>query len=80
MSSRHTVTGPPGGPPAHAARPGPSPTRIAVVLAALAAVATAAWLGGTVLLKSTGPATTTPVSASQITVTPATPGGSVPRP
>ena len=58
MPSRHTVTGPRAGRPAHAARPGLSPARIAVVLGALAALAAAGWLGATALLKSTGPAAT----------------------
>ncbi len=50
------------------------------MLGALAALAAAGWLGATALLKSTGPAPTTPVSASRITVTPTTVASSAARP
>lgn len=68
MSSDHTVTGAPTGRPAHAARPGISAAKAGLVLAALGAVGLAGWLAAGALLRSTGPATTTPVSASLITV------------
>ena len=43
---------------------------MAAILVGLAARTVAGWMGGIALLKSTGPATSEPVSASQITVTP----------
>lgn len=62
------MTGVPAGPPAHAARPGLPAAKAGVILAGLAALTAAGWLGATALLKSTGPSTTAPVSASLITV------------
>ena len=70
MTSRHTVTGTPPGRPAHAVRPGVPAAKIAATVAGLAALAAAGWFGIGAVLKSTGPTTTTPVSASLITVTP----------
>ena len=62
------MTGAPSGPPAHAARPGLPVRTIGVILAALVSLAAAGWLGAAALLRSTGPTTTAPVSASLITV------------
>ena len=70
MHPRHSVTASPPGRPAHAARPGLPAARMAAILVGLAALTVAGWMGGIALLKSTGPATSEPVSASQITVTP----------
>jgi len=72
------VTGSPSRRPAHAARPGVPATKAVVAIAGLAALGTAGWLGATALLKSVGPTTTTPVSASLITVTPSEPGAARP--
>lgn len=70
MHPHHSVTAPPATRPAHAARPGLPAARLAAILIGLAALTAAGWMGGIALLKSTGPATSEPVSASQITVTP----------
>lgn len=68
MSSDHTVTGAPTGRPAHAARPGISAARAGAILVALCALGLAGWLVGGALLRSAGPTTTAPESASLITV------------
>lgn len=62
------MTGAPAGRPAHAARPGVSAAKAGVTVAGLCALGLAGWLAGAALLKSTGPTTTAPVSASLITV------------
>lgn len=71
MHPHHSVTAPPATRPAHAARPGLPATRLAAILIGLAALTAAGYMGGAALLKSTGSATSEPVSASQITATPA---------
>ena len=74
MHPHHSVTAPPATRPAHAARPGLPGARLAAILIGLAALMAAGWMGGVALLKSTGAATSEPVSASQITVTSAPTG------
>lgn len=62
------MTGTPSRRPAHAARPGLPAAKIGALLAAAVALATAGWLGALVWMKSSGPTSTAPVSASLITV------------
>lgn len=71
MHPHHSVTAPPRTRPAHAARPGLPARRLAAILIGLVALTAAGWLGGVALLESGGPATSEPVSASQMTMPPA---------
>lgn len=71
MHHHHIVTAPPDRRPAHAARPGLPAERLAAILIGLAALTAAGWMGGLALLESAGPATSEPVSASQMTMPPA---------
>ncbi len=66
----HTVTGPPSGPAAHAARPSVPLARLMVVVAAAAVLVALLGVGIWAYLGSVGPSTSTPTSAKLITVAP----------
>ena len=67
---RHTVTGPPGRSPAHAARPPAPVARVIAIGAAGFVLLAMIGLGVWAYLGSPGPSTSTPTSARLITVSP----------
>ena len=70
---RHRVTGLSNTRAAHAARPGVTPARAALVVAALAVLGLVASLGVAVLVRNSGSLTSNPTSAKFITVSPGAP-------
>ena len=66
----HTVTGPPTGSAAHAARPPVPVARLMAILGSGVLLLAAIGVGVSAVLASTGPSTGTPTSARLITVSP----------